>query len=129
MNKKTMTLIEIQNLFSTTLLLLIFIKISRSNNNPNKDDYLIASNILEQTINNYKTLVLQEQINILESQHDVDPKSQVNSIDLYNKKYNDLLQMSAKSIIRSLSSHTFKILLKNYSESGLIYHITFILKQ
>ena len=93
-----------------------------------KDEYLIHTHILEQIIDNYKILILEEKITKLRKNYDIDPQSKTNSIVAYQKEYNKLLRQSSREVINHLSTNTRKKLLEYYTEDSLILHILNLLR-
>ncbi len=94
-----------------------------------KDEFLVVSHILENLIEEYKAIILSDQIIKLQKQHDIDPNSKTNAIDLYNEKYNKLIKRSSKEIFRTLSKSVLNKLLSYYTQDGLILHIIYLLKR
>lgn len=95
----------------------------------NKDEFLVNNHLLENIVNTYKDIILEDKQAHLKASHDINPDSKTNSIKLYNAKYNDLLKDSSKEIFRQLSKTTLNNLLTYYSKNGLILHIIHLLKR
>ena len=94
-----------------------------------KDNFTVSSHILETIVEEHKILILNDEIKKLKKEHDIDPNSKTNSIELYNEKYNKLLNKASKEIFRKISPNTLKTLLNFYTRDGLIVHIIFLLKR
>ena len=111
------------------VLYIIFNKTTKKHNIDFKDEYLIYTTVLEQVINNYKTLVLDEKVTNLRKNYDIDPQSKTNAIKIYQKEYNELLRQSSIEIMgKHLSKNTRDKLLEFYSEESLILHILNLLR-
>ncbi len=95
----------------------------------NIDSFTVASHILKQIISDYKEIVYSVKIERLRITHDTDPKSKTNAIESFNDKQNNLLKVSSKDILNTLSDSTYDQLLNYYTRDNLVLYIINLLKR
>lgn len=100
-------------------ILLIYFK-TKKEKSISTDEFLVVAKILESIVDNYKIAIFDYKIKQLQSQYDINPNSQVNSIKIYKEEVNKLVASSTKDIINNyFSSDLRKILYKYYNATSL----------
>lgn len=115
-----MSQITIEYLMIVQIIILVLILLTIYRKIESKEGFIICSNVILENISSYKITVLQNKINKIQKNYDLNVDSQTNSLSIFNKEIDKLTNESAKEIVRGLSKHTRKTLLKYYSQSGLI---------
>lgn len=88
------------------------------------EEFAITFNSLSSVLTSYKQHVLDPKLAVMRKQHDLDPKSQSNSIKAYNKEREDLVRASANEIFEKyINRKTLKNLEEFYTREGLILFI------
>lgn len=92
-------------------------------------EYVVCMKNLDYIVTSYIKMKLNPAITKLQSGHDLDPESQVNSIKSYQKQLDELFRESCKDIINNYLSVDHRKTLNRYlSESSLILIIITSLK-
>lgn len=113
-------------LIVTLLIFLVLISV-RQHNYTTQDDISIDLTVLKQTIDDYTDLILKKKVSTLRRNHDLNPKSQVNSILSYNKKVEELITASVLEIMNLLSKRTRKNLFLRFTPESLVLFIKNVL--
>lgn len=103
---------------------IILVLILKKDDGDSKDSYLINVAILERVIDDYVTLVVDKEIELLRRQHNLDPESKINSINSFELKVNELLKVSVVEIIKLLTKDIRKYFKVRFSDRSLALLIT-----
>lgn len=107
------------------LLLCIFvILLIRGRDSKSKEEFVLTFNSLSSVLTAYKEQILDRKIAKIKKDHDLDPKSQSNSINLFREQKEKLIAEAANEIF---SKYINKKIIKNldefYTRDGLILFI------
>lgn len=83
------------------------------------EELVCCLHTLDHVVESYIQQVFIIRLNLLKSKYNLDPKSRVNSIKLYQKEFKNLLKSSSLEIVNYISKDVYDSLLKYYSEDGL----------
>lgn len=111
-------------IINSIILLSIFLILLFKKPSSSKEEFLITFNSLSTVLTSYKENILDPKIKALKKDHDLDPKSQTNSIKLFNSMKEDLIKEAANEIFsKYINKKTIKNLDEFYTRDGLILFI------
>jgi hypothetical protein len=88
------------------------------------EEFAITFNSLSSVLTSYKQHVLDPKIEVLRKKHDLDPKSQSNSIKVYKKEKEELIRAATNEIFEKyINRKTLNNLEEFYTREGLILFI------
>ena len=88
------------------------------------EEFAITFNSLSSVLTSYKQHVLDPKLEIMRKKHDLDPKSQSNSIKVFNKEREELIRSAANEIFaKYINRKTLNNLEEFYTHEGLILFI------
>ena len=103
-----------------SLFLLIVYILFKNLGRKTEEDFIVNVQVLTNIIDIYKESILLDRIEDIKRQYDLNPKSQTNSIKVFEKQQNDLISEATKEIINTyISRSCFKTLLRYYGLAGL----------
>jgi hypothetical protein len=88
------------------------------------EEFAITFNSLSSVLTSYKQHVLDPKLEFMRKQHDLDPKSQSNSIKVFRKEREELIRVAANEIFEKyINRKTLNNLEEFYTREGLILFI------
>lgn len=116
---------QILGILNSIILLGIFIVLLLKNKSRKTgEEFAITFNSLSSVLTSYKQHVLDPKIEVLRKKHDLDPKSQSNSIKVYKKEKAELIRFASNEIFEKyINRKTLNNLEEFYTREGLILFI------
>lgn len=116
---------QILGIFNSIILLGIFIVLLlKKKSQKTGEEFTITFNSLSSVLTSYKQHVLDPKIELLRKEHDLDPKSQSNSLKVYKKEKEDLIRLASNEIFEKyINRKTLNNLEEFYTREGLILFI------